>query len=173
MKQNPKSNVLSLIIEVRTNIVKSMALQLQESSNTIRKEERRLYDNLKKLDFHSSDLEMPEDSSSSKLSETMMEMEMEEGLAQERDQSINHLVDSINQLTNIFKQMGTLVVEQGLIIDRIDYNLENTLHETKKGNEQLVKANQYSENKRARKCIYLLMILIFVFAILLVLKWRR
>ena len=60
------------------------------------------------MDFKSSDLEMPEDSKSSKFNDTILELEMEDALANERDQSINSLVDSINQLTNIFKQMNTL-----------------------------------------------------------------
>ena len=126
------------------------------------------------MDFKGSDLEMPEEKTSNrKLSQGLFELELEESLDQERDESINHLVDSINELTNIFKQMNNLVVEQGLIIDRIDYNLENTLHESKKGNKELMKANEYHNSNRAKKCIYVLMIMIFIFASILVLRWRR
>jgi hypothetical protein len=35
--------------------------------------------------------------------------------------------------------MGLIVIEQGTILDRIDYNLEVALDETKKGNISLKK----------------------------------
>jgi len=56
-----------------------------------------------------------------------------------RDEEINKLVESINELTSIFKQMTELVYEQGTILDRIDYNVEETLDNVKKANIQLNK----------------------------------
>lgn len=52
---------------------------------------------------------------------------------------INKLVETINELTGIFKQMAELVYEQGTILDRIDFNIEETLENTKKANIQLEK----------------------------------
>lgn len=49
------------------------------------------------------------------------------------------MVQTINELTNIFKQMAELVYEQGTILDRIDYNIEDALSEAKKANVQLEK----------------------------------
>ena len=54
-----------------------------------------------------------------------------------RDVEINKLVETINELTSIFKQMAELVYEQGTILDRIDFNIEETLSNTKKANQQL------------------------------------
>ena len=56
-----------------------------------------------------------------------------------RDSEINQLVDTMNELGNIFKQLNTIVIEQGNILDRIDYNIEQTLENTKKANKQLKK----------------------------------
>ena len=52
---------------------------------------------------------------------------------------INQLVDTMNELGDIFKQLNNLVIEQGNILDRIDYNIEQTLENTKKANKQLKK----------------------------------
>ena len=56
-----------------------------------------------------------------------------------RDVEINQLVDTMNELGDIFKQLNNLVIEQGNILDRIDYNIEQTLENTKKANKQLKK----------------------------------
>lgn len=39
----------------------------------------------------------------------------------------------------MFRQLNTLVIEQGSIIDRIDYNLETAESHLFKGKDQLVK----------------------------------
>ena len=56
-----------------------------------------------------------------------------------RDAEINQLVDTMNELGDIFKQLNNIVIEQGNILDRIDYNIEQTLENTKKANKQLKK----------------------------------
>lgn len=61
-------------------------------------------------------------------------------LAEDRDQDINMLVGTINELSHMFKQMNQLVIEQGTIIDRIDYNLETAETHVTKAKKQLKKA---------------------------------
>ena len=56
-----------------------------------------------------------------------------------RDAEINQLDDTMNELGDIFKQLNNIVIEQGNILDRIDYNIEQTLENTKKANKQLKK----------------------------------
>jgi len=101
------------------------------------------------------------------------EMEMGEELGLERDAEINQLVDTMNELGTIFKQLNTLVIEQGNILDRIDYNIEQTLDNTKKANVQLKKAEKSQANGCARYCIFVLVTLICVFSIILFLKYKK
>ncbi len=59
--------------------------------------------------------------------------------AKYRDEEINNLVRSMNELALLFKDLSVLVIDQGNILDRIDYNLEQAVHHTKKANVQLHK----------------------------------
>ncbi|KAJ3136580.1 hypothetical protein HK101_003985 [Irineochytrium annulatum] len=42
----------------------------------------------------------------------------------EREKAINDIVKSINGLAEIFKELQTMVIDQGTVLDRIDYNIE-------------------------------------------------
>jgi syntaxin 16 len=55
-----------------------------------------------------------------------------------RNIEINNLVTSINDLAVLFKELSVLVIEQGTILDRIDYNIEEALDHTIKGEKQLI-----------------------------------
>lgn len=66
-------------------------------------------------------------------------MAIMEDLARERDEDINKLVDNINKLNQLFKDMNQLVIEQGTIVDRIDYNIEKALDSTTRAKKELVK----------------------------------
>ena len=48
-----------------------------------------------------------------------------------RNKEIKTLVTTINNLAVLFKELSILVVEQGTILDRIDYNIECAHKDTK------------------------------------------
>ena len=48
-----------------------------------------------------------------------------------RSNEIEELTKSINDLAVLFKDLSVLVIEQGTILDRIDYNIENAEKNTK------------------------------------------
>ena len=60
----------------------------------------------------------------------------------ERDEEINTIVKSINELADIFKSLSTLVVDQGTILDRIDYNMETAVNNVSKGKENIIEADK-------------------------------
>jgi syntaxin 16 len=91
---------------------------------------------------------------------------------QSRDQEIQKIAQSIEELGTIFKELAVLVIDQGTILDRIDYNMESVVEHTKTGIKQLEKAEKHQKNARPMRCIVCLSILIFVLLIILVLKHR-
>lgn len=92
---------------------------------------------------------------------------------QSRDHEISKIAQSIEELGTIFKELAVLVIDQGTILDRIDYNMEAVVEHTKTGITQLEKAEKHQRNARPMKCIVSLVMLICVLLLILVLKHRR
>jgi len=91
---------------------------------------------------------------------------------QSRDQEIAQIAQSIEELGSIFKELAVLVIDQGTILDRIDYNMEAVVEHTKEGIVQLHKAEKHQKSGRPMKCIVCLMITIGILLVILVLKHR-
>ena len=102
-----------------------------------------------------------------------MMLELAETSADERDQEIQQIAKSIEELAHIFKELAVLVIDQGTVLDRIDYNMEQVVETTKKGMSELRKAEKYSKSSRPMKCIIILCILILVLVFILAKKWSK
>jgi len=92
---------------------------------------------------------------------------------QSRDKEIAKIASSIQELGTIFKELAVLVIDQGTILDRIDYNMETVVEHTKEGISHLEKAEKSQKNARSMKCILCLSMTIFVLLLILILKHRR
>ena len=71
----------------------------------------------------------------------------------------------------LFKDFSVLVIEQGTILDRIDYNVENAKVHIEEANVHLDKALKVEKSTRARKCLFCLATMIFAVIIMLIMKW--
>ena len=126
----------------------------------------------------------------------LMDLMSAEELATERDQEIRKICQSIEELSIVFKELAALVIDQGTIIDRIDYNMEQAVERTTAGLEQLKKvalrtflataacrcrcntvlvwfvlqAEEHQKSSRPLKCMVLLVILIVIMVIILLVK---
>ena len=67
-----------------------------------------------------------------------MQISKESELDNEMNQEIFSLTDKVSDLHELFKQMQEMVFEQGQIVDRIDYNVDQALIRVEKGNKELV-----------------------------------
>lgn len=91
--------------------------------------------------------------------------------ANEREKEIIRVAKSVHELATLFGELNLLVIEQGTVLDRIDYNIEQTLHHTKGGVKELEEAENLSRRALTCKCI---MILLFIVAILIgILVWKK
>lgn len=103
----------------------------------------------------------------------MQVMDNTEELVNQRDEEITKIAQSIEELAAIFKELAVLVIDQGTILDRIDYNMENAVEHAKEGIVQLEKAEEHQKNAMSVRIIGALVLLIIIMLIVLVLKHSK
>lgn len=165
---------------VRQNSLRSMAKKLQGLSSSFRTSQKDYMSRVKDqksggssggaFDFLSPKKVSTVDVDSGFSHSQLQILEDTEELVETRDQEINKIAKSIEELAQIFKELAVLVIDQGTILDRIDYNMEQVVENTQEGMVHLAKAEQYQKNARATKCIVLLVLLIIIMIAVLVVK---
>lgn len=66
-------------------------------------------------------------------------LESNEEMIDQREREVNQIAKSIHQLAEIFRDLQTLVIDQGSMLDRIDFNIEQTSLQVKDAVVQLEK----------------------------------
>jgi syntaxin 16 len=94
-----------------------------------------------------------------------------EEILNNRDNEIGNLVNSINELANIFKHLQSLVLDQGTILDRIDHNIETAITNTSEAHKELKKADENMKSNCYRNTNMTLILIIFVLAVLIIFKY--
>ena len=74
-------------------------------------------------------------------------------IIRQREQEIANIVQSIQDLNTIFKDLAGMVSEQGEMVDRIDYNIEHAGIKVEEGLKQLQQASKHQAKNRKMKCI--------------------
>lgn len=172
--------------DIRTNIQKRFATPLQQISILFRKKQKRYLEKLKEMReaysepgerqqsaFLIEDNEIQSNNlPNSQLSQhQMLTVENASALAQERTRELNRVAANINDLATLVKDIASLVVDQGTVLDRIDYNLEETKVKTNSAVRELRIADRYQRKRYAFCCIIVLAIACAVMFIILVFKW--
>lgn len=86
---------------------------------------------------------------------------------EQREKEIRNIVESIAELGTVFKDLANLVVDQGSLLDRIDFNMEQTVIKVEDGLQQLVKGEKHQ--KRGRKCLFILFLALVVLVLIVAL----
>jgi len=98
--------------------------------------------------------------------------EMEE-IAAHRSTHIAQIASSVNDLNIIFKDLAALVIDQGTILDRIDYNTEKIYTRSDQARGQMHKAVQKkrASDSRTMKCFFMWLALDTLALAILVIKY--
>lgn len=91
-------------------------------------------------------------------------------LIDDRDREVQSIVTSIHELAQVMKDLSVLVIEQGTVLDRIDYNLESAVAQVDQGVTQLEKAERKQKQGLAATCIMFLLLAIVILIIFVVIK---
>ena len=76
--------------------------------------------------------------------EDLEETEIVEDLTEwdrERNQGIEEMLGNLQDLGYIFKDLAALVLEQGTLLDRIDYNIQESINHTQSAVKELTTVN--------------------------------
>ena len=162
---------------IGANVQRSLAKQLQELSVNFRTSQRKYLAEVKTqkngdvLGDAKFGIDLTEEGDFFTTQQVQVVDDLQDSI-QSRDKEISKIAQSIEELGTIFKELAVLVIDQGTILDRIDYNMEAVVEHTQTGVKQLERAEKAQKNARPIKCIMCLLSVIVVLFVLLVLKFR-
>ncbi|XP_021282070.1 syntaxin-43-like [Herrania umbratica] len=169
---------------VRKNVQRSLATDLQNLSMELRKKQSTYLKRLRQQKEEGQDgvdIEMNLNGNRSKVEDDdlddmvfnehqMAKLKQSEAFTVEREREIQQVVESVNELAQIMKDLSVLVIDQGTIVDRIDYNIQNVATTVEEGLKQLQKAERTQKQGGMVMCATVLVIMCFVMLALLILK---
>ncbi|EWM27922.1 qa- syp4 tlg2p syntaxin 16-type [Nannochloropsis gaditana] len=173
-------------VKVRRNLQRSMASKTQRLSHAFRFQQK---DYLKKLraqkegamgggefafldkDEGGEPVLVPDNRSETGFRQAQVTvLESAEALVQERDSEIARIAEGIEALAHVMKRLGELVIDQGSVLDRIDYNIDMAVDRVQQGVTQLEATEKIQKQGGATSCILTLIFLIFALLVVQVIK---
>jgi syntaxin 1B/2/3 len=89
----------------------------------------------------------------------------------DRFQDVKTIETSILELHQLFLDLQTLIVEQGDIINRVDYNVDHTLDYTDEAAADMKLAVEYQKSIWKKKWIMIVLIIIGIIIVIVLLLW--
>lgn len=175
------------------NIQISLAARVQEASARFRKKQSMYLKRLRELDGLASPFErtptpmqnpytdpslMESDADKSFSQSTLMQTSQklsgqDDTAIAQREREINDIAKGIIELSDIFRELQTMVIDQGTMLDRIDYNIERMGTEVQAASKELNVATNYQRRTTKRKILLLLFLIVVGMFIILLIKPKR
>lgn len=131
-----------------------LAQRLKDVTFKLRKREKKHYQKVQELAEEPAQVEVAEVDSTQR----------------RRNREIKTLAGTINELAVLFKELSVLVVEQGTVLDRIDYNIECAHADTRQAVVHLEKTAEIEQSMRSKGALTCLIASIAVCLVLLLIK---
>ncbi|KAI9742583.1 MAG: hypothetical protein M1818_003724 [Claussenomyces sp. TS43310] len=112
-------------------------------------------------------------SQSALLQTTRKQLTSNDGAIMQREREITDIAQGIIELADIFKELQSMIIDQGTMLDRIDYNVERMAVEVKGAEKELKVATTYQKRSVKRKVMLFLLLLVVGMFILLLVKPKR
>ncbi|KAH9565011.1 hypothetical protein CY35_04G054900 [Sphagnum magellanicum] len=167
---------------IRKNVQRSLATDLQALSMDYRKQQKGYLQKLQRqregqsvddgIGIGKQQIRQDEDDGFSQgfNVQQMAQLRQTEALSAEREKEITQIVESVNDLAQIMKDLSILVIDQGTIVDRIDYNITRVSTSVEQGVKELVKAEETQKKGGMVMCVLVLIALCAVMLFVYVLK---
>ena len=167
--------------KVKNNIKDFLVSKIKNFSNEFRRNQQQYMKYLKEMeggdiennnDNLNHSFESLDDNEEENLNNNFL-MKQDDDFQQQmkkRNEDINILANSINELSGIFKDLQNVVQEQGTILDRIDYNIDVSYENSQKGLKFLKKAEEHQNESCFRNVILVLFVIIFIETLLIIFK---
>ncbi|KAJ7770228.1 syntaxin-like t-SNARE protein TLG2 [Mycena maculata] len=171
------------------NVQRGLAAKVQDLSAAFRKKQRVYMEKLQGHAIKNQDLLIASGTISLKGSEGMSAVDDDVAAAAHtqvqslsadpsqdlttRDRELTEIAKSISSLAELFKDLSVLVIDQGTLLDSVEYNIEQTAVQVQDAVRELNVATGYQKNTGRRQCIYLLLLIIFGLVVVLILKPKK
>ena len=171
-EENDLNNLNGSSFQIKQNMKQNILTKLNEFTKKF-KLNQELYNN-KFQDFVFDEEQANKSFSANKIEDKnkndFLSTQENHDYLRKRDEDLTNLLNSINELAQIFKDMQALVMEQGTILDRIDYNIDIASSNITSGKKSISKADKHLKNNCFRNVIIILIVIIFIEALLLIFK---
>lgn len=94
------------------------------------------------------------------------EFAYQQRLIQERDEEITNIERSITELNGIFKDLGAVIQQQGIMVDNIEANIYTAADNTVMASNELERARRY-QKRSSKWCLYFLIALVVMLLFLI------
>ncbi|KAF2720694.1 t-SNARE [Polychaeton citri CBS 116435] len=96
-----------------------------------------------------------------------------DAVIEQREREIEKIAQGVIDLAQIFQELNSMVIDQGTLLDRIDYNVERTAEHVKEAEKELKVATGYQKRSTKRKIMLLLILIVVGMIILVAIKPKR
>lgn len=168
--------------QIYANMQQSYYCRLKEVTKRLRQIERDQLERVKRIygvegnerlqeNEELDSLEIPKDDGE------QLQLQMEEEVSDQervyRRQEIDKIVKQMNDLAALFRDVSTMVIEQGTLLDRIDFNVSDACKHVTDGNKELKKIIEAENSPMARYVMWCEVNLIVVCLFILLLKYSH